>query len=108
MPWAGPCWVCEAVAGCLQAQTFFNPSKTVSHIEHGQEENVTAFSCQREPKQVRNKAMRSWGGVKEEETFPLSILRKAHGGCRRSSGLSWDVGIGRVVLDGLKVSFAGA
>ena len=79
--------MCEAVAGCLQAQTFFTPSKIVSHIELGQEENVTAFSFQREPKQARNQAMRSWGGVKEEETFLLNILWKADRGCRGSSRL---------------------
>lgn len=44
MPWAGPCWVCEAAAGCLQAQTFFTPIKMVSCIGLWQEENVTVFS----------------------------------------------------------------
>lgn len=46
MPCAGPCWACETVVGCLQAQTFFIPSKMVNHTEPGQEENITAFSFQ--------------------------------------------------------------
>lgn len=87
LPWVGPLWVYKAVAAFLQAQIFSNPRKMVSHIKLGHEENVTVFSFQMEPQQVRNQEMRSWGGVKEKEGFPLNILRKTGSGCRGSSGL---------------------